>query len=268
MFRMFRRFRSARDVHLLLAATVSIGVLVPRPASAQQSDSWKGTFAPLYLWATRIDGEIATRAGTTPVFMTFDDAAENLAGAFSFHFEAEKNRLGVFGDLNFVRLSTESTFTLQGPLATQVEGDVDVDNTFFEAGGSYRLSEITNVAVIGGLRTFTLSNKIEFSTTSASLTPVDASRTAVSAFAGITFRPALSEKVSLLSRADVGGGSGMSWSAMLGVEFRPKPWAGLVLGYKGSGIEFGKETDDTQIRKVDLTYYGPVFALNLHWGGR
>jgi hypothetical protein len=268
MFRTFSWFRPVSVARLLVAATVTIGVLVPRPASAQQSDSWTGTFAPFYLWATRINGDIATRAGTVPVFMTFDDAADNLAGAFSFHFEAEKKRFGIFSDLNFVRLSTESDFTLQGPLAVTVNGDADIDNTFFEAGASYRLGDSTDVAVIGGLRTFTLSSQVEFSTPNVTVTPIDASRTAVSAFAGLTYRPAFSEKVGLISRADIGGGSGMSWSGMVGFEFRPKPWAGLVVGYKGMGIDFGKENDDEEIRKVDLTYYGPVFGLNLHWGGR
>ena len=73
------------------------------------------------------------------MFMTFDDAADTLAGAFSFHVEARKNRFGIFSDLNFVRLSTESAFTLQEPLAVTVNGDADVDNTFFEAGASYLL---------------------------------------------------------------------------------------------------------------------------------
>jgi hypothetical protein len=68
----------------------------------------------MYFWATRIDGEITARNSTVPVFMTFDEAADNLAGAFSFHLEVEKNRLGFFTDLNFVRLSTQSAFTLRG----------------------------------------------------------------------------------------------------------------------------------------------------------
>ena len=259
---------STTVARLLLMAAVMLGILMPRPAAAQQSDSWKMSLAPLYFWATAIDGEIATRAGTVPVFMSFDDAADNLAGAFSFHVEAEKNRFGIFSDLNFVRLSTESAFTLQGPAAMTVDGDADFTNTFFEAGASYRLSDATNVAVIGGLRTFTLSSQVEFSTPNVSLTPIDASRTAVSAFAGVTYRPALHEKVRLISRADIGGGSGMSWSGMLGFEFRPKPWAGLVAGYKAVGIEFGKETEDRETRKVDLTYYGPIFGLNFNWGGQ
>lgn len=264
----FGKCQSIGFARVLLVAAATLGLLLPQPASAQSSDAWKGTFAPLYFWATKINGDIATRAGTVPVFMSFADAADNLAGAFSFHFEAEKNRFGVFSDLNFIRLSTESDFTLQGPLAVTVNGDADVDNTFFEAGASYRLSDSTNFAVIGGLRTFTLSTSVEFSTPNLSVTPIDASRTAASGFAGFTYRPVISEKLRFLSRADIGGGSGMSWSGMLGFEFRPKPWAGLVLGYKAMGIDFGKESDDKDIRKVDLTYYGPIFGLNLHWGKR
>jgi len=259
---------STTSARLPLVAALTLCMLAPQPAAAQQSDTWKGTVAPLYFWATRINGDIATRAGTVPVFMTFDDAADNLAGAFSFHFEAEKKRFGIFTDLDFNRLSTEANFTLQGPLAATVNGDADIDNTFFEAGASYRLSESTPVAVIGGLRTFTLSSQVEFTTPSVTVTPIDANRTAVSGFAGVTYRPTLSEKVSLVSRADVGGGSGLSWSGMLGFEFRPKPWLGLVAGYKAVGVDFGDETDDEEIRKVDLTYYGPIFGLNLHWGRR
>ena len=268
MSRSFQTFQSTTVARLLSIGVVLLGSLTAQPASAQQSDSWRVSVAPFYFWATSLDGEIATRAGTVPVFLSFDDATDSLAGAFSFHFEAEKNRFGMFTDLNFLRLSTEAAFTLQGPLAMTVNGDADIDSTFFEAGASYRLSDTTNVAVIGGLRTYTLSSQIEFRTANVVLTPIDASRTAVSAFAGVQYRPALSEKFSLISRADIGGGSGMSWSSMLGFECRPKPWAGLVAGYNAVGVEFGTEEDDKPIRKVDLTYYGPFVGLNLHWGGR
>ena len=260
--------RATALTRLLTGLAVMAGVLVPRPAVAQSSDSWEGSFAPLYLWASKINGDIATRAGTVPVFMSFDDALDDLSAAFSFHFEAEKNRIGIFADLDFVRLSTGSSFTLQGPVPLTVDGDADVDSTIFEAGVSYLLSPEANFAVIGGLRTFTLSTSIEFSTPNLSITPVDANRTAVSGFGGVRYRPQLSEKFSFLSRADIGGGSGMSWSALIGFEFRPKRWLGVVAGYKGLGVDFGKEEDDKQIRKVDLTYYGPIFGLNLHWGGR
>ena len=254
---------------IVVVAALTSGVLVPPPASAQQSDDWKVSFAPLYLWAARTNGDIATRAGTVPVFMTFDDALDKLAGAFSFHVEARKNRLGIFGDLDFVRLSTGSTFTLQGPLALTVNGDADFNQTIVEAGASYHLSESerTDFAVIGGVRTFTVSSGIEFSTANVSVTPIDANRTAVYGFAGATYRPQLSEKFTLLSRADIGGGSGLTWSALAGVEFLPIRWLGIDVGYKGLGVDFGKETDGKTIRQVDMTFYGPIFGVNFHWGG-
>jgi hypothetical protein len=113
-----------------------------------------------------------------------------------------------------------------------------------------------------------MSTEIQFNTPNISVTPVDASRTAVSAFGGFTYRPAINDKLTFLSRADIGGGSGMSWSALLGFEYRPKPWAGLVIGYKGMGVSGGSETEEKPIREYDFTYYGPIFGLNLHWGHR
>jgi hypothetical protein len=150
--------RTTAATRLLILAVLAVGVLFPRPTSAQPADSWKGTVAPFsfYLWASRINGDVSTRAGTVPVFMTFEDAADRLAGAFSVHFEAQKKRVGIFADVHFIKLSTDADFTLQEPPATIVHGDVDVDNIFFEAGASYLLSDTptTNFAVIGGLRTF------------------------------------------------------------------------------------------------------------------
>jgi hypothetical protein len=254
-------------LRVLAAAPVMVAFLCGAPrATAQQSDQWEVTVAPLYLWATKIDGEVTARGATVPVFLSFADAADNLAGAFSVHVEARKGRLGVFSDLNFVRLSSESQFTLPG--GATIDGDFDLDNTTFEAGGSYRVSEEAPLAVIGGIRTYSLSPKLEFSTPNVELTPIDASRTSVNGFVGFTYRPQLAEKWTLLSRADIGGGGGLTWSGMLGVEFRPKPWGGLVVGYKAFGIDAGSDSDDQQVREYDVTYYGPIFGLNLHFGRR
>ncbi len=252
----------------LLTISAALGMLLPAPALAQTSDSWTGTFAPMYFWMSELSGEATVRNTTTPVFLSFADAADKLGAAFSFHLEAQKGRVGLFSDLSFVRLSSSSTFTIQLPSPRPVEGEIDLDNTFFEAGGSYVVNESANVAVIGGLRTFTIGTNIEFTGANIGFTPVDASRTAVNVFGGLTYRPAINDKWSFLSRADIGGGSGLSWSGFLGFEFRPKPWAGLVVGYKGLGVDFGSDTDDEDLQRYDVTYYGPIFGLNLHWGRR
>jgi hypothetical protein len=252
----------------LIAIAAALALIPAPPALAQTSDTWKGTFSPMYLWASELSGDATVRNAMTPVFLSFADAADMLGATFSFHIEAQKRRVGLFGDLSFVRLSTTSQFTLRLPSPRPIEGEIDLDNTFFEAGGSYVVNDPANFAVIGGLRTFTIGTNIEFTGANVAVTPVDASRTAVNVFGGFTYRPRIHDKFSFLSRADIGGGSGLSWSGFLGFEFRPKPWAGLVIGYKGLGVNFGSDTDDENLQEYDVTYYGPIFGLNFHWGAR
>lgn len=255
-----------RVARCLIAAVAALFVLAPLPARAQQSDQWEVTLAPLYLWASELNGQMTARSVTVPVFLDFADAADNLGGAFSFHLEARKGRWGVLTDLNFIRLSSESQFTL--PNRT-IEGDFDLDNVMFEAGASYLLSQEARFALIGGLRTYTLSPKLAFSTAGAQVAPIDASRTSANVFGGFTYRPRISEKWSFLSRADIGGGGAeINWSGMLGFEYRVKPWGGLVFGYKALGIDAGSDAADEVVTEYDVTHYGPILGLNLHWGRR
>ena len=254
---------------LLLIGGAMLGILAPQPASAQQSDAWKMSLAPLYFWATSIDGEIATRAGTTPVSLSFDDAIDHLAGAFSFHFEAEKNRVGFFSDVDFVRLKTEADFTLQGPAARTVTGDADIANTFFEAGASYRLSDTTNVAVIGGVRAFTVSTEIEFSTPNVSVTPIDCQPHGGKRLR----RPHLSAGPARKGHPDQPRGHRRRQRHVVvrrcsDSSTARNPGPAWCLGTTPSGSSSATETDDHDIRKADMTFHGPFFALNFHWGGR
>ena len=261
---MFMRRRTPR---LLIAAIVACIGLAPAQAWAQQDNEWDFTLAPLYLWAMETNGTLTAGSRTVPVFLDFADAADHLGGAFSFHFEARKDRWGGFADLNFVRLSSESTFTIPvGSQTRTIEGDFDMGIRFFEVGASYLVHEPAKVGIIGGLRTYTLSPELEFEAGALEVTPIDASRTSTDGFVGVTLRPALSPRWTLISRADIGGGSAeFTWSAMLGFEFRFRPTVGLIFGYKALGIDVGSN-DDEPVREYDMTHYGPIFGLNLHWG--
>lgn len=126
-------------VRVLTIATVTAAVLAPKPAVAQQSDEWRGSFAPFYLWAAGIDGEVTARGTTEPVSLEFADAADKLSAAFSFHFEAQKGRLGLFSDLCYIGLSSEATFTIPVLPGTTIPGNVELSNAIFEIGGSYLL---------------------------------------------------------------------------------------------------------------------------------
>jgi hypothetical protein len=259
---------SIRHILSRTAIAAVVALLLPGAANAQSSDTWTGTVSPMYLWASELSGDTTVLNRTVPVFLSFSDAADKLAAAFSVHLEAQRGRAGLFGDVSFVRLSTSSQFTLQSALPQTITGELDLDNTFVEAGVSYVVNDISNLAVIAGVRTFTIGTGLEFSTETIDVTPVDGSRTAVSGFGGVTFRPAITDRFRLLSRADIGGGSGLSWSGLLGVEFLLARWAGVAAGYKALGVDFGSDSDDDILREYDVTYYGPIFGFNLHWGRR
>jgi len=246
-------------------ATVAL-LLVPGRAFAQE-DKTVVEIAPLYLWAARVTGHVALDDQSVPIFMDFKNAAKKLTGAFTVHAEVRRGRWGVLSDVNFVRLSTSTSFTTP-ILGLPVAGTAKEDATIFEAGVSYLVKPGTNFSLIGGLRTYTLSPRYEFAATDPPLPAVDGSGTAVGVFGGFMYRPKLSDKVAFLSRADVGGGEAFSWSATLGFDFRFKPWLGAFVGYRGLGIDTGNvPRNGTVVKNLQyaLTQYGPAASLTFRW---
>jgi hypothetical protein len=245
-----------------LIVAMAVALAIPARAQAQSTDGWQVDAFPLYFWAMSLNGDISVRSASVPIDLAFSDAAENLAGAFSFHVEARRGRWGTLVDLNFIRLSTDAEFSVAGRPAT---ADFALDNVLFEAGASYLAHEPAAVAVIGGLRTYTIAPEIALTAAAGGATPVDGSVTSPNAFVGVTARPRLSERWTFISRADIGGGdANLTWSAEAGLDFRFKPWGSLAFGYKGLGIDV--EYDDKVVRRYDVVHHGPFVALGLHWG--
>lgn len=257
--------------HLPRVCALAIAVcgVLGTPARAfAQTDKWEVDVAPLYLWAANTSGTVAVNDKSVPVYLSFDDASDHLSGAFTFHVDARKNRWGLLTDFMYLKLSTDASFTT--PVASKpVTGTAAVSMKIFEGGVSYLVKPGTNFNLIGGLRTYTMSPSLTFTGTSTQLTPVDTGATSVGVFGGFTFRPQLSKKVTLLSRADIGGGQAFEWSSTLGVEFKFKPWLGAMVGYHALGINTGSvpTSGATVVKDVqfDVTQYGPVFSLTFHW---
>jgi hypothetical protein len=243
---------------------VLFSLSTPQPAAAQQGDDWYVTLAPMYLSAARSSGHLSAGSKSVPVYMDFADAASNLAAAFAAHFEAGKGRWGIASDVNFMGLSSDTTYTI---LQQQVAGTLEYNQTIFELAGSYVVNPKANFALIGGLRTYTAAPTLSFTRTQTR-DVIDTSQTSANFFAGFTYRPKLSDKWSLLTRADIGGGDArITWSATLGAEYRFTHWGGLVVAYRGLGIDAGQDaTTETISTAFEMTHYGPTFGLNLHWG--
>ena len=242
----------------------------PRSAFAQANEGWQVDLAPLYFWAATTDGNLAINGNRNiPVYMDFADAKSKLAGAFALHVEAKKGRWGVLGDVNFIRLSSDVSYTTP-IIGAPIAGTVKLDQLIFDGKMMYEVKPGTKFMLVGGIRTLSMSPNAHFTgPVGGQLADIEVSKTEVAGVGGFVYRPALAKKVVLLTQADIGGGSAFTWSALGGIEFQVKPWIGLAAGYNALRIDTGSVPKSGTAAVSDLQYevtqYGPVFSLTFHW---
>jgi opacity protein-like surface antigen len=251
-------------------AIVVCGLLAASTPAFAQSDKWEVDIAPLYLWGATTSGNIAINGNKNiPVYLDFANAASNLAAAFSFHGEARRGQWGFIGDINFLRLSTDVSYTI--PLINApIAGTLAMDQTIFNGKVSYEVKRGSRFLVVGGVRTLTMSPTAHFTgPVGGQLADLNGSKTDVAAVVGFNFRPKLGQKVVLLTQADIGGGSAFTYSALGGVEFQIKPWIGLAAGYNVLHIDTGNVptsgSGPVNELQYSVTQYGPVVTLAFHW---
>ena len=257
--------------HLPCAVALAICTVFGTPARAfAQTDTWKVDVAPLYFWVATTDGNLAIN-GTrdVPVYMDFADAKSKLAGAFSFHGEARRGRWGAIGDVNFIRLSSDTSYTtpiVNAPIA----GTFQFDQIIVNAKATLGVTPGSTFRVVGGIRTLTMSPNAHFTgPVGGQLADIDISTTQVAGVVGFIYRPRLGDRLGLFTQADVGGGSAFTWSAAGGVEFLIKPLIGLAVGYNALRIDTGNVPKSGSSPVTDVQYavtqYGPAFSLTFHW---
>jgi hypothetical protein len=145
----------------LFLCALSAGITCPRPAFAQADDGWRFDLAPLYFWAATTDGNLAIGGRTVPVYLDFSDAKDKLAGAFAFHGEFRSGRWGALGDINLIHLSSDVDYTV--PIATlPIAGTVKLDQVIFNGAVMYAPRPGTPFDLVGGVRTYALSPRANF----------------------------------------------------------------------------------------------------------
>jgi hypothetical protein len=255
---------------IVLGAATAICMLPAARAAWAQTSGWQVDAAPLYFWGASTSGNIAVNGTRNiPVYLDFSDAAKNLTGAFMFRGEARNGRWGVLGDVFFIRLSTDVSYTapiLSVPLA----GTLKMDETVFNGKVTYELKSGSRFHLAGGVRTMTMAPTLHFTGPAASqLADIDISRTVAAAVGGFIYRPKLHDRVALLTQADVGGGSVFTASATGGLEILIKPWVGVAAAYNVLHFDTGSVpasgTRAVDVVETAITQFGPVVTLTFHW---
>ncbi|WP_415407395.1 hypothetical protein ACLHDG_02385 [Sulfurovum sp. CS9] len=238
---------------------------VAEPKVVESIEGWNFHFAPLFLWAMDTDGANTIGPVSVPLDVPFSDALENLDIAFTFHFEANKGDWTLFTEYQYVKLEPSADLPLGGSMG------VDFKNYMFELGGAYTFSrsERSQWQGIGGLR-YT-KQKVKVTVTPALptlpvLTPLNVSEDWTDFFVGLRNIYKITDKWSLLSRADIGaGGSDLVWNASMIADYRFNEWGSAFIGYKVMDYDYDNGERGLNTYAYDATLQGPVLGLNIHW---
>lgn len=224
------------------------------PAEAQDStsDEWYFQIAPLYLWASDLDGTLTARDQNVAFQVPFDQAFENLEVAFTLHFEAWKGRWGILTDFSYLDLASDQTV---GPL----ELNVSFDNLIAEVAGGYLFDDASLIYL--GARYYGVDSAV----TGSQGRELQADKSWVDPIIGFGWRPALSKRWTLGATFDIGGfgiGSELTWKAAAVIDWQVGRFIALGAGYRALDIDYVDSSDGFA---YDLRQQGPLAYLRFFW---
>jgi len=220
------------------------------------SDEWQFQFSP-YFWLAGLHGTGGVGNRTTQVDESFRDVFDALNFAFMGMFEARKGKFISLTDLEYVSVSDEKA--TPGPLFSTV--DAGFKTFIFDQEVGYRLLENpekgASLDVLGGARVWRVKTDFEFGAGILPATRVEASRSWVDAVGGLRGKMALSQKMFLTGKFDLGGGgSQFTWQVFAGAGYNINPKIALIFGYRVLDVDYNKNNF-----VFDMNQRGPVLGL-------
>lgn len=254
-----------RGRHLLVAAG---WLLALSGGTATAADEWEFSLSPLFLWGVSIDGDSTINGRTAPLDLDFgDDILENMEAVFTFHFEARKGEWGLFAEYQYLDLEPDPSGGSLGPVS--VSADVDFESTMWELGGTWAFSENdrTRWELLGGARYTDQDIKVDIDISAPPPGEEPSQRLKGGddwwhPFAGVRVFHALSERWSIIGRADYGygGSDNTAFNAAFMFDWRFKNWGSAFIGARYLNYDY-----DDDSYGYDAAQQGPLAGLTLHW---
>ncbi len=232
-------------------------VVLQTGSAPAMEDQWTFTIAP-YVWAVSVEGDTAQFGlPTVNVDASFSDILDNLDMAAMVVGEIRYGRLGLFADLAYLDLGTDSTPT-PGPLFSSVA--VDAELLSFTPMLSYRLVEQdgSHLDAMAGIRVWDIESKLKFD---AGILPAVTAKdgdTWVDPTIGAKGRLALDENFYLTGWGIIGGfgaSSDFMWDVFGGAGYAVNETFSIAAGYRGTGVDYSNNGF-----LFDVTIHGPMIG--------
>jgi len=250
-----------------VALALLTGVAMHNSAWAE-SDEWQFEVTP-YLFAAGMDGTVGVRGYEADMDVSFSDLLDNLEMGFMGLFTAQKGPWTLGLEAVYMELESGGDFDITGPGGIiHTDGKLDVTSSMFIAQGSvgYRLlDDATKLDVIGGLRYTKLDVDLEVRRYSpppfSGKRSEDGSKEWVDAVVGLRVQHPLTDNLTLLGYADVGGGgSDLTYQAIAGVNWEFAEDYTAKLGYR---LMYWDYEDDGVV--WDVTASGLYLGLGIRF---
>ena len=237
-------------------AGTSSNTTIPQGTQPAPTDKWQFQFSP-YFWLASLHGTTGTGNRTAQVDESFSDIFHSLKFAFMGVFEARKDKLVVLTDLEYVSIGDDRA--TPGPLFSAV--DTKIKTFIFDPEVGYRVFQDPEkgqfVDVLGGVRVWHISTDLTFSPGILPGTQVQASRTWVDGIVGLRGKAALSKKMFVTGKFDLGGGgSKFTWQLFGGAGYNVNPKIALIFGYRVLDVDYNKNNF-----VYDMNQRGPIMGV-------
>jgi hypothetical protein len=229
---------------------------IPQGTQPAPTDKWQFQFSP-YFWLASLHGNTGTGNRTAQVDESFSDIFHSLKFAFMGVLEARKDKFVVLTDLEYVSIGDDRA--TPGPLFSGV--DTKIKTFIFDPEVGYRVFQDQAkgqfIDVLGGARITHISTDLTFSPRILAGQEVQASRTWADGIVGLRGKAALSKKVFVSGKFDLGGGgSKFTWQLFAGAGYNVNPKIALIFGYRVLDVNYARNNF-----VYDMNQRGPILGL-------
>ena len=234
-------------------AARSAETVVPQGTS---TNKWQFQFSP-YFWLASLHGTGGIGNRTTQVDESFSDIFHSLDFALMGVLEARKGKFVTLTDVEYVAVSDNKA--TPGPLFSNVNAKF---KTFiFDPEAGYRVLDHPDkgafVDVLGGVRVWHVSTDLAFGAGILPATEVQGSRNWVDGVVGLRGKAALSPKLFITGKFDLGGGgSKFTYQVFGGGGYNVNKKVALIFGYRILDVNYNKNGF-----VYDMNQRGPIVGL-------